>query len=144
MADLVMQRVGETLRPRDSLSMEKLRNLSFGADVLVKTYQRRDPVKHRKLFALCSLVADAHPAFETGTDVLNSLKLLANHYEQFTGVNPDTGEIVIYHALKSISFAEMDEQEFGNFYRKAVRAVLDNFLPDIGEDVVISQMLERM
>lgn len=120
-------RVGASLRPCYEEDAQVLSKMPEGTCYRV-TYKRvRNLAHHRKFFVgLVRLVKEHHPVYDTEDKALLAIKLAAGHCDFFP--NPTTGELV--PVPKSISFDGMDQDDFDEFYEKAIQGVLDHLLPE--------------
>lgn len=106
-----------------------LRRLKQGEVIEVEWRRPRNPRFHRKFFALVNM-AYSHSDSPSRECFLDTLKILAGHYDNV--VLPD-GKV--WMRPKSISFANMSEDEFDAFYSACLDAILQHIMPgaDPGE-----------
>ncbi len=82
----------------------------------------RNPDHHRKGFALIKLIFDSQEKYRTIEDLLVELKLQTGWYREHIRAN---GELI--YVPKSISFADMDQLEFGAFYETLIDAAIETY-----------------
>lgn len=134
MSELVLCKApGGALIPADGPSAEFIQRLKVGAGLRGEFKRQRNPKFHRKVFALFQLAFDLWdaPALEyRGQPVAKSfdrfrrdLTILAGHYEAVANLK---GEIRL--EAKSLSFANMDEDEFEQVFRSILAAVWERIL----------------
>ena len=120
---------GGFFAPDDQDTIELMQGIKTG-DVLLFEYRKQRNYKFLKKFrALVQLVFDNQDKYQNKEDLVVELKLQVGHYEEHITL----GGKVTYQP-KSISFASMDELEFGQFYNKVVDVVLKHFLKDMEKD----------
>jgi uncharacterized protein DUF1367 len=80
---------------------------------------------HKKFFALVSLIAETSDVYDNRDKALTAIKIVAGHCDFVP--HPESGELI--PVPRSISFANMDQLEFDEFYENAVNGVLKHLLP---------------
>ncbi len=121
------------LIPADGPSAAFVQRLKVGAGLRGEFKRQRNPKFHRKVFALFQLAFDLWdaPALEwRGQPVAKNfdrfrrdLTILAGHYEAVTTLR---GEVRL--EAKSLSFANMDEDEFEGVFRSILATVWEKVL----------------
>lgn len=120
---------GGHLAPDDQDTIELMQGIKTG-EVLWVEYKKPRNYKFLKKFrALVQLVFDNQDKYHNKEDLVVELKLQVGHYQEHITL----GGRVTYQP-KSISFANMDELEFGVFYNRVVDVVLKHFLKDMEKD----------
>ena len=109
------------LEPVDEAGSDLLRRIKQQDVVRVEITKPRNGRFHRKFFALLTLVWSASGEWTTVEDLLLELKVRLGLVEEV--VIRGTGEIVKIPG--SISFANMDELEFGVFFESAMRELCE-------------------
>lgn len=99
----------------------------------------RNPKHHRKFMALVALVAETSETFDNLDKALCAVKVAAGHCDFIA--NPETGELIA--VPRSISFANMDQEEFEVFYTNAVNGILKHLLPTMTR-IEFDEALERV
>lgn len=117
------------LMPYDDNDLQLFRRLKRGAVVKVETRTPRNLRFHRKFFALLRVTFDNLPEHIASSMHIESIEALLMLLKMDMGYF-DVVEIGEHHFVKtrSISFAEMDEEAFEEFYNKAVTCILNNYL----------------
>lgn len=117
------------LMPYDDNDLQLFRRLKRGAVVKVETRTPRNLRFHRKFFALLRVTFDNLPEHIASSMHIESIEALLMLLKMDMGYF-DVVEIGEHHFVKtrSISFAEMDEAAFEEFYNKAVTCILNNYL----------------
>lgn len=117
------------LMPYDDNDLQLFRRLKRGAVVKVETRTPRNLRFHRKFFALLRVTFDNLPEHIASSMHIESIEALLMLLKMDMGYF-DVVEIGEHHFVKphSISFAEMDEAAFSEFYNKAVTCILNNYL----------------
>jgi len=85
--------------------------------------QPRNLGMHRKFFALVNYVAQNSDVYDTTDKALTAIKIAAGHCDFVPWNNGD-----LIAVPKSISFAEMDQAGFEDFYANAINGVLNHIL----------------
>jgi Protein of unknown function (DUF1367). len=121
----IFVRRGNALVPGDVKAAEALAKMKEGTGYLVNIHRPRNLIHHRKLFALLNLVQENTDRWPTVETLLDDLKVATGLFE--TRINAVSG--LPYVVAKSISFASMTQDEFEDWFDKAVdivcRQVLD-------------------
>jgi hypothetical protein len=125
MTDVILMKVGGgMLAPADERSKEVVAKWKLGEGVRAVVRRMRNLGHHRKFFALVSVVAENSDIFNNTNKALVAVKIAAGHVEWVT--NPVTNQFI--PIPKSISFANMPQDEFNLFYDHAITAVLEQLL----------------
>ena len=124
---------GGVLVPMDPQATDYIAKLKLGAAVRATVKQQRNPRFHRKFMALLNLAFDAwEPAEATykGEIVAKNfdqfrrdITILSGHYELAITLKGETRM-----TAKSISFANMSQDEFDSLYDAAVNVILKRIL----------------
>jgi hypothetical protein len=107
---------GSALVPGDADAAMGFAKMKEGAGYLVSVHRPRNLMHHRKLFALLNLVQDNTDKWPTVETLLDDLKISTGLFE--TRINAVTG--IPYVVAKSISFASMPQDEFEQWFERAV------------------------
>lgn len=140
MKEIVLTKVaGGVLAPIDPQAAEYIAKLKTGAAVRATVKQQRNPRFHRKFMALLNLAFDAWEPAEAmykGQIVgknfdqfRRDVTILAGHYEMVVNLKGETRL-----TAKSISFANMDENEFSDLYNAACNVILQRILTTYTRD----------
>lgn len=132
-----MRRTLSGLSPADERARKVLLKIAEGRIVKVEYRQPRNLAWHNRYWALCQMVADNSEQYGSADEVSDHLKILAGHCTVVARV--DTGELD--RLPKSISFSAMDQGQFEDFWRRAVKAVCENILPGVTEAAVEDELL---
>lgn len=103
----------------DQTEFDKLRQ---GSEYKVDARKARNPDHHRKGFALINLIFDSQEKYTTIEHLLTELKLRVGWYEEHVRMN---GEMVLIP--KSISFADMDQTQFEEFYDRVTQIAIEDY-----------------
>lgn len=124
---------GGALLPLDEQGAERLSALKLGQGVTVTIKRHRNPAFHRKYMALLNLAFDAWDPGDKqykGQHVQKNfdqfrkdLTILAGHYDTAVTLK---GEVRL--TAKSISFANMSDEDFGSLYSSTVDVILARIL----------------
>lgn len=109
----------EPASAHDEAEFEKLR---YGSEYKADIRKARNPDHHRKGFALINLIHDNQERYENLEDTLTELKLKSGWYKQHVRLS---GEVV--YIPKSISFADMDQTSFEEFYDRVLEIAINDY-----------------
>jgi hypothetical protein len=115
------------LVPADDAAQDALSKIKFGAEVQVEIKRPRNPLHHRKFWALANLVANNQEHYETAEQVVAALKAATGHCDWF----PMKDGKHMVAIPKSIAFHKMDQTEFKAFYDRCISVVAEHFLPGV-------------
>lgn len=149
-ADLIFIKTSSgTLAPADIDSADYIDKVKVGATLAATVKKQRNPKFHRKYLALLTLAFDSwEPALKTyrGETVQKNfdqfrkqVAILAGYYETSYTI---TGEVRL--VAKSISFANMEDEEFEKLYAASVNVILSRILTNYTRDdldAVIEKLL---
>jgi hypothetical protein len=150
MKEIVLTKAaGGVLVPCDPQAAEFIAKMKVGAGVRATVTQQRNVKFHRKLFALLNLAFDHwEPVVATYKGQIvgknfdqfrNDITVLAGHYEMAVTLRGETRL-----TAKSISFANMSQDEFDSLYSSVVSVVLARILTNYTQDqldAVMDQLL---
>ena len=88
--------------------------------VIVEYKPKRSYKFHKKLFALLNLVFKNQEHYESVDNILEVVKFRAGHFETILTHTGNT-----HFKTKSISFADMNNAEFEQFYSKSIDVALE-------------------
>ena len=117
-----------------AIAFDKMKD---GAGYLVNLHRPRNLLHHRKLFALLNLVQDNTETWATVETLLDDLKISTGLFE--TRINVLTG--LPYVVAKSISFASMTQDEFEEWYDKAISLISERVL-GMGKEDLLAEIEE--
>lgn len=123
------------LFPGDAEAGAAFSKMKDGAGYLVSLHRPRNLMHHRKLFALLNLVQDNTDRWPTVETLLDDLKISTGLFE--TRVNAVTG--IPYVVAKSISFASMPQDEFEQWFDKAVDLISKQVL-EMDRDYLLAEI----
>lgn len=138
MTTITLTRTLSGLVPADDASRKKLARLPQGDTREFEYRERRNGAMHRRYWALCGLISQNVEGYASAEQVSDHLKILAGHCTPIA--SKGTGEV--YLLPKSISFSNMDQGEFDDFWRRAVQAVCEHLLPDVTEAEIENEILQ--
>lgn len=124
------------LGPADEAAEKVIRRWGKGEAIVCEVKRARNPGGHRKAYALLRLVFENQNKYSTIDDLLTEIKLRAGHYDEYVTTR---GELV--YTPRSISFAELDEDEFVEFYDKMIDAMIKHILPGVGREDLEDEVL---
>ena len=137
MAEIYLRRTLAGLAPADDEAGTALRKIPVGSVVKADVRRPRSLQQHRRYWLLCSLVAENHEQLQTRDQVHDVLKLLTGLYTVVA--LKSTGEVL--RVPRSISFGEMSQEDFDDYYRRACDAVVEHLLPGVQLNEVREEVL---
>ena len=123
--ELYLTRTLNGLSASDDASRTALRKIKHGSTVVADIRRPRNVKFHRKFFAMMNLVWESAGDWPSVEHLLDDVKVAIGHCEKRQFVNRNTGETYEYTRPKSISFANMNDDEFEKFYERALVALCD-------------------
>jgi hypothetical protein len=123
------------LVPGDARALAAFNKMKEEASYLVNLNRPRNISHHRKLFALLDLVQDNTEKWPTVETLLDDLKIATGLFE--TRINVVTG--IPYVVAKSISFASMTQDEFEQWFDRAVDLMCKQVL-DMSRDDLLAEI----
>lgn len=118
------------------------RRLRVGSTVRCRISQPRNYEFHKKFFALLRLTCDNLPLPLVERWNIRSVDDMLRRFKRdlglFTSTVNELGEREIEY--RSISFAAMDEEEFGRFYADCVNLVLGKYIRGLDRDDLLAEV----
>lgn len=137
MTTITLTRTLTGLVPADDESRKRLARVPSGDTRQYEYRERRNGAMHRRYWALCGLVSQNVEGYNSAEQVSDHIKILAGHCTPIA--SKATGEV--YLIPKSISFANMDQGGFDDFWSRAVKAVCGHLLPGVTEAEIENEIL---
>lgn len=117
---LFIKSQGGVLIPADAECIENMQKVKNNETIMIEYKPKRNIFFHRKAFALLNLVLANQNHYKTVDNILEIVKFRAGHYET---IITHLGKK--HYKTKSISFSEMDELEFSEFYKKIIDVAIE-------------------
>jgi hypothetical protein len=140
MAKIRLVKKLSALYPYDEAGEVVLRRLAQGEIVETEVTKPRNARFHRMFFAMLSIILANQEHYTSIEDLLAVCKLRIGHTHKIQTAHG------IYEVPASISFAAMDDIEFGNFYDRACQWVCSEVVPGLErkglDEEVRRQLLE--
>lgn len=111
------------LKPLYDSDYDNYSKIALGEEFEIEYTKKRNIKFHRKAFALFKLAFENQSDYRNFNDLRYDLTIVAGYYDE--NVNKITGEVT--KRAKSISFSQMDEIEFNEYY-EAVKDVICRWL----------------
>lgn len=118
----LVKQLNNTFKVAFDSDYEKLKKIKVNDEVQCEIKKPRNYRFHKKLFALLNLVYQNQEHYTNIDHLRNDLTKAAGYYTQRTSFD---GEIIT--EAKSISFARMDEHEFGEYYNAVIDQITKYF-----------------
>lgn len=112
---LFIKSQGGVLIPADDKCVESMQKVKNNETIMIEYKPKRNIFFHRKAFALLTLVLQNQDHYKTVENILEVVKFRAGYFET---IITHTGKK--HYKTKSISFSEMDNLEFEEFYSKII------------------------
>ena len=113
------------LSPIDESGEAVIRKLGLGEIVSIEMKRPRNVKFHAKFFAMLNIIFQNQDHYKSLDDLLEICKLAIGHCHT---VETKFGLVKI---PDSISFAQMDESEFADFYDRACKWVIEEVIPGL-------------
>lgn len=110
------------LIPYSEDSVREYEKLKAGQEYLVEVKQARNPGHHRKAMKLLTDVFNNQEKYDNFDDLLIEFKLCTGWYKEHITMK---GQVV--YTPKSISFSQMDQTAFEEFYSRAIDVAINRF-----------------
>ena len=110
--------------PSTENSIAKFKKVKIGETTLVDYKAKRNVQFHKKGFSLLNLIYQNQSKYESFEAMRTEFKLKAGLYELHVTTKGKT-----IYVPKSMSFSEMDENEFEELYSKFIDIALKHFVP---------------
>lgn len=128
------------LHPTDEQAAKLVRSLKLGEMVSVEIKRPRNVAFHAKFFSMLRIIFDNQDGYKSMEDLLEVLKLRTGHCHT---IETKHGDIKI---TNSISFAQMDDLEFADFYDRVCAWVCSEVIPGLDrqglDEEVRNQLLD--
>lgn len=139
---ILLIREGNKLGACDPIGAEVIQAMRHGEQVLAEIKRARHPAHHRKMFALFGLILDNQDRYKTIKEVLSAIKIGVGHCTW--GTVYFKGIPVQVAIPKSISWANMPQDDFEKFYNGAVDYVIAEIIPGLDRGDLERQVMEFM
>lgn len=137
MPKLIMQRVEGGLRPVDEEGWQYVMRLEPGDQVMVE-FRRPRSIQHHKLYWKMIATIQQHVT-DLSTDDLHNLIKVGAGYGRIVE-SKSMGRVALPKA--SIAFESMDQDEFNEFWERAIRFVLEQVVPGLKRDELEREITE--
>lgn len=124
------------LRAADVRAEEFLAKVKFGDLVMLEAKRPRNIAHHAKFFAMLQKIFENQSHYKSVDDILDAFKFAVGHTRKIK-----TARGVIEVPL-SISFASLDQDQFNEFYDKAVDFVCSDVIPGLQKEDLAKELLE--
>jgi len=118
------------LIPSSDDTFERLKKMPVGESVFVEYKPRRNYQNHKRFFSMLNQVMECQSHYKEIDNLLDVIKLRVGHFKTFVSHRGDA-----MYIPKSIDFYSLNEQEFRDFFSKAI---------DICMEIVGDENMERI
>ncbi|MGL4338310.1 MAG: DUF1367 family protein [Turicibacter sp.] len=101
---------------------EKLKRFKAGEPFMAEVTKPRNLRFHRKAFALFSMVFQNQEVYHNLDDLRYDLTIEAGYFNESVNIH---GEVI--KRAKSISFAQMDDTQFAEYYEAVIKTIVKYF-----------------
>ena len=129
---LTLRRTKEGLIPLDDKSVEAIKKVKLGDDILAEYKPRRNVANHRRYFSLLNNVIHNQEYYKNVDNLLDVIKLKTGHFKT---VVTHKGEQM--YIPQSIAFHAMSEDEFQEFFSETIDVLLE-FMPEDSVNMIIN------
>lgn len=120
----VCKNLGASLRPADEVATDAIRKMPAGEVYEIEIKRPRNLKFHRKAFALMQLAYENQEQYTDFDKFRRALTIEAGYFDDLKLLDGTT-----IREAKSLSFAKMDEDEFGKLYNSLINTILRVVLP---------------
>ena len=124
------------LSPADARAEQFLARVKFGDLVQLEAKRPRNIAHHAKFFAMLQLIFENQSSYKSVDDILDAFKFAVGHTKKIK-----TRRGIIEVPL-SISFASMDQDQFNEFYDKAMDFMCAEVVPGLQKEDLAKELLE--
>jgi len=136
MTTVTLTRTLSGLSPADDQSRKALAKVPMGTAISVAWKNPRAGALHRRYWVLMQMICD-NSEYPSAEAVSDHMKIIVGWCEPL--VSKSTGEVWL--RPKSISFANMDQGAFEDFWGLVVKATCEDFIPGITEPEIELELL---
>ena len=108
------------LIPANDETFERVKKMSVGESIFMDYKPKRNYQFHKKFFSLLNFVFENQQHYKSIENLLEAYKFNAGYFETIV-----THKGKKHYKAKSISFHTMDNEEFEQFYSKAIDTSLE-------------------
>jgi hypothetical protein len=131
----VCKGLGATLRPADEVATDAIRKFPAGEIYEVEIKRPRNLKFHRKAFALMQLAYENQENYTEFDKFRRALVIEAGYFDDLRLLDGAT-----VREAKSLSFAKMDEDDFGKLYNALINTILRVVLPGVDRPELEAQV----
>lgn len=135
---LVFRRELFGLAATDDASEAALKSVKLGECIELRIKRPRNLQQHRLFWALMQKVYENQEHYTSPEQVCTAFKFATGHVES---IRTARGVIQV---PRSISFAKMDQVEFGQFFKRAVDFCVSEVLPGLKSEDLEREVLEMV
>lgn len=137
--EMLLIREGNKLGAAEPTSLEAIEAMRHG-EIVTATVRRVRNARHHRLFmALLGIVFANQGRYATRAQLLDAVKIATGHYDLYTLPGKFPVQVCV---PRSISFARMPQDQFEEFYGKAVAFIIGEVLPGLDREDLDRQVLE--
>ena len=119
---ILIKQFDNSFKPAYDMDLEKLKRIKPNEFIECEIKKKRNIKFHRKFFALIDLVYQNQSTYINSEDLRADLIITAGYYTTYINIE---GSVV--KKADSISFAQMDEHSFNEFYSKIIDVIVLHF-----------------
>lgn len=127
-----------TLRPVDQSGVDRIAKLREGQQVEIQIKQARNGRQHRLYWAMIGLVYHQQNRYATQEQLSNAIKCAVGWCDE---IELSSGKVMV--TPRSISFSNMPQEQFSEFFDKVIELVVTKILPGVS-DADLRAELEAM
>ena len=131
----VCKGLGASLRPADEVATDAIRKFPAGEIYEVEIKRPRNLKFHRKAFALMQLAYENQENYTEFDKFRRALVIEAGYFDDLRLLDGTT-----VREAQSLSFAKMDEDDFGKLYNALINTILRVVLPGVGRPELEAQV----
>jgi len=141
---IYMKREGKTLVPADAKSEEMLAKVPEGRELMVKTITARNVKQHRLFWVVAGIIADNSLDYEDAEHVVEQIKISTGHVDRRAFYLPELKQFIWREQGKSIAFQSMPQEEFAEFFKKALDVIMVDIIPGLDSEDLKQEVAESL
>jgi|TARA_X000001388_G_scaffold25071_2_gene17491 hypothetical protein len=135
---IILKKKELSLHPSDDASLEALRRLADGY-VVCELKQPRNLKHHRLFYALMRKVFENQERYENLESMITAIKIGIGHADEYPMKDGN-----VCYVPKSISFENMKQPEFNEFFDRAVNLIIKTIIPDMDKESLLAEVYQML
>lgn len=134
----VFKKTANGLIPASDGAQRLFDKIKIGEQGVFEIVRKRNYGNLTRFFKLRDVTFEIQDHFDNDELWRKHLIMIAGYYDEVVIFNPNTEETVVQFWPKSISFEEMEEQEFQLFFKRVITGFLNRYGNGLTETEILS------